>query len=130
MRYAWLAAAGVLAAALIAGAAAAKEPVKVKGDEDLGKLTVKDTGEKVKVKKSGSKYKVKETGEKFKVKETRAGSKVKGTSTTIKHSKVRARANEEEADEAAPKQTFAKPTPRARWTPAFAVEKTPPPAAR
>lgn len=102
MRHAWFAAAGILAAALVASAAPAQEPVKVKGDVKDGKLTVKDTGEKVKVKESGSSYKLKETGGKFKVKETRSGDKVKGTSVKIRSAKAGEEAEEAPARTASP----------------------------
>lgn len=110
------AAACLFAALSISGAGLAQEPVKVKGYEESGKLTVKDTGEKVKIRRSGTKYKIKETGEKFKIKETRSGGKVKGTSVKIKPASREGR------------PAAVRPSPASMRTPAAVATPAAPPA--
>lgn len=108
MRHGRITAAGIFAAALLAGAGIAQDKVKVKSWDPDETMTVKGADEKVKIKKSGSSYKVKGTGEKFKMKETGSGYKVKGADVKLRPSRSAAR---KASEPAAPAKATAKATP-------------------
>ena len=89
MRHGRIMVAGIFAAALLAGAGMAQEPVKAAEAKGGATPAVSDTGGNEAAVKSGSEYRVKALGVKFKTKETRSGEKVKGTNIKITPVKVK-----------------------------------------